>query len=84
MIQALSTVKWYQNIPDDVHNVLLRNELTTTIDDGDTLLPGHRLVIPATLETETVDLAHEGNSEDESVVAKTYVSLESTRWWSIA
>ena len=66
VIQALRTGKWYQNIPDNVHNEsyksyrLLRNELTATVDGG-TLLRGHRLVIPATLQTEAVDLAHEGH-----------------------
>lgn len=82
VVQALGTGKWQQNLSDkvDVESYksyqMLKNELTTTVD-GDTILRGHRLAIPATLQKCAVDLAHEGHQG----IVKTKALLREKIWF---
>ena len=67
VIQVLRTDKWQQNLSNVVHvdsyksYRQLQDELSGSVD-GDTILRGHRLIIPAALQTNFFDLAHEGHN----------------------
>ena len=54
----------------------LQDELTASVD-GDTILRGHRLIIPAALQTKAVDLAHEGHQG----IVKTKALLREKIWF---
>ena len=82
VMQALRTGKWQQNLSNEVHvdsyksYQQLQDELTASVD-GDTILRGHRLIIPAALQTKAVDLAHEGHQG----IVKTKALLREKIWF---